>query len=145
MSRGFREIKRNIKRINMITTKKHNQIIEHKDKTISDYYAKILKLEKELEQAKNLESILNRFNSIFTTDGVCLKVDYMSGKLILPDDVLVYVEDLFGGKVIKQEATKAILIESDGTIKTGLTKQKADKGYGYKLVRNSGTGGNCIK
>jgi hypothetical protein len=44
----------------MITNKKHNQIIEHKDKTINDYYARIIKLEKELEEARNFKTILER-------------------------------------------------------------------------------------
>ncbi len=117
----------------MIRNKTHNQIIEHKDKTISDYYAKIVRLEKELEQARNLEKILDKFTSIFGTSD--LKFSYSMGTLNLGDDVLVYVDDLFGGKVIKQEGIPAIKIETNGVVRTGITKQKADKGYSYKLIR----------
>lgn len=116
-----------------ITTKKHNEII---DELIDDYRAKIARLEKELEQARNLESVLKKFdtnishltNSYFTP----INGGY---ELNLPDTVLQYTEDILGGKVIKQEGTKCILIDKNGNVKTGLTKQKADKGYSYKLLR----------
>lgn len=46
-----------------------------------------------------------------------------------------YTDDILGGKVIKQEGTKCLIISKDGDVKTGLTKSKPDKGYKYKLVR----------
>lgn len=60
---------------------------------------------------------------------------WANGEMVFPDDVPRYVEDLFGGKVIKQEANKAIRITKDGTVTTGLTASSPDKGYSYKLVR----------
>jgi hypothetical protein len=48
---------------------------------------------------------------------------------------LQYVDDILGGKVIKQDGTKCLVISKDGEVKTGLTKQKPDKNYNYKLVR----------
>ena len=119
-----------------ITKKTHNQIIEHKDKTINDYYEKIAKLEKELEQAKNLESILEKFDhSISGLRSSFFRTSSGGYELPLPDTVLQYTEDILGGKVIKQEGTKCIVVDKDGNVKTGLTKQKADKGYSYKLQR----------
>ena len=50
--------------------------------------------------------------------------------------MLQYTEDILGGKVIKQEGTKCIVIDKNGDVEIGLTKQKADKGYNYKLQRN---------
>jgi len=121
----------------MITNKKHNQIIEHKDKTINDYYAKIVKLEKELEQAKDLKLILEKLYPKFIYGSSVIGVNFSSDgyKLDLGENVLVYVDDILGGKVIKQEGNKCLVIDNDGTVKTGLTKQKVDKGYSYKLVR----------
>jgi len=122
-----------------ITKKEHNQIIEHKDKTINDYYAKIVKLEKELEQSKDLKGLLERFTSgLFDLSnfGYTNGVAGFSPKFEIPDTVLQYTDDILGGKVIKQEGTKCLVIDSKGDVKTGLTKQKADKGYSYKLVRN---------
>ena len=119
-----------------ITKKKHNRIIEHKDKTINDYYTKIVKLEKELEQSKDVKSLLEKFsNGLFTIAGL----DYINGvasySMPIPDNVLQYTEDILGGKVIKQEGTKCLIVDKNGNVKTGLTKQKVDKGYSYKLVR----------
>ena len=120
----------------MIRNKTHHKIVGEELEKQSKYYkAEIKDLEEKLKKAENLESILNKFTSLFTTSGQFLKMDYMSGELILPDDILRYVDDLFGGKVIKQEGIKAIKIEKDGTIKTGLTKQKADENRVYKLVQ----------
>jgi len=85
----------------------------------------------------NLKLILDKLYPLITIDSN-FTMNYASGgyDLNLPTDVLRYVDDILGGKVIKQEGTKCIVIEADGTVKTGLTKQKADKGYSYKLVRS---------
>ncbi len=53
----------------------------------------------------------------------------------LSDNVAVYVDDLAGGKVIKQEANKCVKINKEGEIEEGYTKKKCDKGYSYKLIR----------
>lgn len=122
-----------------ITKKKHNQIIEHKDKTINDYYAKIVKLENELEQSMDLKNLLEKFGDnlgiLLASGSYIMTASGNDWKLNLPDNVLVYEEDILGGKVIKQEGTKCLMVDKDGNVKTGLTKQKADKGYNYKLVR----------
>ena len=121
-----------------IRTKKHNQIIKHKDKTIKNYSENILKLEKELEESKNLKSILEKLypTTLAYDSNIATRLNYTSsGELILPDNVLVYVDDILGGKVIKQEGNKCLVIKENGDVETGLTKKKADKGYNYKLVR----------
>lgn len=121
-----------------ITTKKHNQIIEDKDEIANDiinnYRSKILKLEKELEDARDLKSILDKFSSLTINGSILSSVD-STIRWEFPDTVLQYTDDILGGKVIKQEGTKCILIDKDGNVKIGLTKQKSDKGYSYKLVR----------
>jgi len=53
----------------------------------------------------------------------------------LPSNVAVYEKDILGGEVIKQEATKCLIVDTEGNIKTGITKQAPDKGYKYKLIR----------
>jgi len=115
-----------------ITIKKHNQIIEHKNKTIDDYYAKIVKLEKELQEAKDLKFIINKFSSLLDIGFNTVNADW---RINLPDSVLQYTDDILGGKVVKQEGNRCIVIDEKGEVKTGLTKQKIDKGYSYKLVR----------
>ena len=118
----------------MITNKKHNQIIEHKDKTINDYLTKIIKLEQELKDARNLKEILVKITNLSIND---ISFSDCSGyyKIEIPDTVLQYTEDILGGKVIKQEGNKCLIINKNGEVKTGLTKQKIDKGYSYKLIR----------
>lgn len=116
----------------MISNKRHNQIVED----LKKHY------EKELQQARDLTSIIKNQvtlgDKILTlTNSSFLRLDSTgsSYELNFPDNVLVYVADLLGGKVIKQEGTKCIVIEQDGSVKTGLTKSAADKGFNYKLIR----------
>lgn len=120
----------------MITNKKHNQIIEHKNKTINDYLSKILKLEQELKEAKDLKAILEKVSSM-SVNGInfsaCGGTFYTETNL--SENVLVYVDDMLGGKVIKQEGTKCVVLDKNGNMTTGLTKQKPDKGFNYKLIR----------
>ena len=119
----------------MITNKTHKRILEE---NVKYYKAEIKDLEERLKKAENLELILQKLYPLTTFNDCISFTDsggYMKGELILPDSVLQYVDDLFGGKVIKQEGIKAIKIEKDGTIKTGLTKQKADENRVYKLVQ----------
>lgn len=118
----------------MITTKKHLKIIEIKDKIINELNNKVYKLERELEEAKNLKELLGKFESNFASIGYANNV-LSNFTLSLPDTVLQYTDDILGGKVIKQEGTKCLIISKDGDVKTGLTKSKPDKGYKYKLVR----------
>lgn len=105
---------------------------------------KIQSLEKELTEAKDLQNIL-----MVLAEKTGISVPKVNGYLSfrdgsigwednfhLPDNVLVQVDDILGGKVTKQEGIKCIIIEKDGSVKTGLTKQNSDDGYDYKLVRN---------
>lgn len=109
--------------------------LEHKQKSCADLIEKNLKLEKELSQAKDLKDILNKFSGLLTGEGITFNTVSGGWSLNLPDHVLQYTEDILGGKVIKQEGTKALVIDKNGNVKTGLTKQKPDKGYSYKLIR----------
>lgn len=52
----------------------------------------------------------------------------------LDDTVPRYVDDYFGGKVIKQEATPVTILDEKGKATYALTKQPADKSRTYKLV-----------
>ncbi len=105
-------------------------------------------LRKELTESRDLKTVLmelSKKTGIPTPkyDGSCLAVDFASGvswqtissQINLGDDVLVYVDDILGGKVIKQEGNKCLVVDKKGNVKTGLTKEKVDKGYDYKLVR----------
>lgn len=117
----------------MITNKKHNRIIKELQE---EYAQKHKKLTEELKEDKDLKLILEKLypvNEWLTSIGSITTGSY---ELRLPDTVLQYTENILGGEVIKQEGIKCLIVDKDGNVKTGLTKQKADKGYSYKLIRN---------
>lgn len=98
--------------------------------------SQVVTLKKELAEAKDLKAILEKLYPLYGIVNSESVLNVNGGyELNLPDNVLVYVDDILGGKVIKQEANKAIVISKNGEVKTGLTKQKVDKGFTYKLVR----------
>lgn len=114
----------------MITTKKHKRIL-------AEWQNEVKLLREKLEKAENLKEILHKLQestSKFDTvlGGYMSVADFETG---LSDAIPRYVEDMLGGKVIKQEGTKVIQISSNGEVKTGLTKQPPDEGYTYKLIR----------
>lgn len=120
----------------IIRTETYNKLIKIKE----NYEAlanQLSETRKELLQAKDLKTILEKLSSdiIPLVDSKYIKAVNGWDELIFPDNVLQYTEDILGGKVIKQEGNKCILIEKDGSVKTGLTKQKVDKGFTYKLIR----------
>lgn len=114
-----------------ITKKRHDIINQYKDQ--------IKTLEKELQEAKNLSNILEKLadkTETFTVKGANWITTADAMKSVYADpNIPRYVDDILGGKVIEQEGTKCIVIEQSGKVKTGLTKDKADKDYTYKLIR----------
>lgn len=110
-----------------ISIKKHNQ-------KVNELETKISELKQDLAEARNLKSILEKFSD-FSVNGIHFGSVGGSINLNLPDTVLEYTEDILGGKVIKQEGIKCLIIKKDGSVEKGLTKQKPDKGYTYKLIR----------
>ena len=118
----------------MKTNKTHNRIIAELKE---EYEEKHKSLTAQLKEAKDLKTILDRLSSLtINGTGFTMSGGNWNTELVLPDTVLQYVDDILGGKVIKQEGTKCLVIGKDGTVETGLTKEKADKGYTYKLLRD---------
>jgi len=129
----------------MKTEKTHNRIITELKEAYAEKHAELkeayaekhAELTAELKEARDLKTILDRFSSLtINGTGFAMSGGTWNTELVLSDTYLQYVEDILGGKVIKQEGTKCLVIGKDGTVKSGLTKEKADKGYTYKLVRN---------
>ena len=112
---------------------------EKLQKIHSDYQEQIKELYKKLDEKSDLKDILECLSdkiklSINGVDDINWWISWWW--LSLGDDVAVYVDDLIdGGKVIKQEGNKAIIIDKEWNIKTGLTKKKTNKWYKYVLVR----------
>lgn len=99
---------------------------------IEDLRSDMKILREKLEKAENLKDILSKISNI---DGVIWGSDGGAFSYNLPSNVATYETDILGGQVIKQEATKCLIVDKDGGVKTGLTKQSPDKGFKYKLVR----------
>lgn len=102
-------------------------------KTIESKYLALDAENKWLREKSELASLLKKHDESIVS---CLKftdAHFGGGTLRLPDDYPQYVDDLFGGRVIRQEANKAICIDKAGNVKTGLTKLPPDIGYCYKL------------
>jgi len=122
----------------ILSNKRYKELVDNYSLPYSaiTYKQHCKNLEEELEKAKDLKSILEKMSSL-TVNGSNIWADgaTISTGFRLPDNVLVYVDDILGGKVIKQEGNKCLVVSKDGTVKTGLTKSKTDKGYSYKLVR----------
>lgn len=95
------------------------------------------KLRLELREAKNLKDVLDKLTGRIGSEIVCgTGLSYStSAGLRMDDTVAQYVADYFGGKVIKQEATKLLIIDGNGTTHNYYTRKPADKGYSYKLIR----------
>ena len=117
----------------MKTEKQHLKVVNELRKSLSE---EVLSLREELKQAKDLSKILDKFSSL-TIDGkgYASVNGSWSTEVKLPDTVLQYEEDILGGRVIKQEGIKCLIVDKEGNVKTGLTKQDKDKGFNYKLVR----------
>jgi hypothetical protein len=102
------------------------------------------KLEEDLAEAKNLRKLLEEVVTRTGIPAAPLKDGvYLDGNLKwvdcaeinLPEDKYpVYVDDLIlGGKVIKQEATRAISISKEGVVTEGFTQLKPGKKRNYYL------------
>ena len=120
-----------------ITKKHHDRIVADLKASLKNSEDWVDEMRKQRDAAQNLQAVLGKLADK-AAGFACFSSGSLnvSGELILPDNVPVYVDDYFGGKVIKQESTKVIEISANGDIKTGLTKRTADDGYGYVLVLN---------
>lgn len=114
---------------------------------LQDTYAGVIKgrdneiafLRKEVETLKT-EASLKRFlerqdATISHLSGIVFSSNDGSVELSLPDDVLRYVPDFFGGQVVKQEATRVVKLDKSGNATYHFTKKEPNKGFSYLLVR----------
>ena len=106
---------------------------------------KIEELKIELDGASNFNKWHERLDKVFDRlvdkQENCFSLGDTSwctaaGELVLPDHVPVYVDDYFGGKVIKQEATPVTILDENGKATYALTANKPTKGKAYLLVQN---------
>ena len=127
-----------------ITKKKHNAIVASLHAELKDARERTQEMKRQRDSAQELSSILAKLSDKATTFTACISGLNISGGSLacesingikIGDNIAQYVDDHFGGMVIKQEATKVIEIAPDGSITTGLTKRPADAGFSYILLR----------
>jgi len=91
----------------MITNKKHKRILREELEDLQKcHQEKVNELTKELEQTRDLKRVIEKLYPLHSMDGTILRMDSVGAYEI-----------------------------NDGEVETGLTKQKPDKGFTYKLVR----------
>lgn len=112
-----------------ITKYRHNKIVEQYQKAIDD-------LKETLNRKEKFEEILEKLTDKTIGYGYTLNTCVSAGDIMasLDDSVPRYVEDVHGGKVIKQEATPVTILDENGKATYGLTKQAPDKGKKYQLL-----------
>lgn len=111
-----------------ITKYRHNKIV-------GQYEDAIKSLNEALYRKEKFEEIVDKLadkTNVMSADlsGAISSTDVMAH---LDDSVPRYVEDVNGGKVIKQEATPVTILDENGKATYGLTKEKPDKGRMYQL------------
>ena len=128
-----------------ITEKEHLRVKTELEKRNEELHQKLLEREKELGEARDmrglLKAIIERTGlppmegkfSILTTNGYG-GISLSNASVMLSDSVAQYVDDYYGGKVIKQEATPVTILDSQGKATYALTRRPADKGRNYLLV-----------
>lgn len=111
-----------------IAKSEYHELVKERD----FFRDKAAKLGEELKNAQDLKKVLDVFaEKMNLISGSCIS----RSEFVIPAEYAVYVDDILGGKVIRQEGNKCIVISPTGDVKTGFTKQKPDKGYNYKLIR----------
>lgn len=112
----------------MYTNKRHQEILSAMLKVHTE---DMEALRKELQEAKNLGSILHKLsdkvNNLYITGASSISRADSPQKL--PDDVARYVDDYFWGKVIKQEAIPVTILDELGKATYWVTKKPTKNKY----------------
>ena len=117
-----------------ITKYRHNKITEAYQRQIDDLKEALYRKDKLIEIVDKLAD-----KSKFFADASMSYVDGSDVMSYLDDSVPRYVDDYFGGKVIKQEATPVTILDEKGKATYGMTAKAPDKGKQYLLVEAKST------
>ena len=111
-----------------ITKYRHNKIVGQYEEAIKDLKEAIWRRDALVEV---VDKLVDKTNELTADYSSCIgSSDVMSH---LDDSVPRYIEDVNGGKVIKQEATPVTILDADGIATYGFTKEAPDKGRKYQL------------
>lgn len=113
-----------------ITKYRHNKIVEQ-------YREHIKNLTETLNRKEKFEEILEKLTdkSIAGWGKLDTCVSGTNVMSCLDDSIPQYVEDVHGGRVIKQEATPVTILDKKGKATYGMTKQPPHKGRAYQLIQ----------
>jgi len=114
-----------------ITKWKHNNIVEQYRKSIDDLREALWRKEKFEEICEKLTDKTNNLGVSFDTAISCGQASAMDQ---LDETVAIYVDDYFGGKVIKQESHPVTILDEEGKATYAVTGRKLPKGQTYHLV-----------
>lgn len=110
-----------------ITKKEHLRIVADKDERIE----KLSEAIKEERRRNDISELLRKHDQDLC--GITGYVDSLRAGF--PDNIPQYVDDYFGGKLFKQEATKVVILDKDGNATYALTAKTPDEGFSYVLDR----------
>jgi hypothetical protein len=111
-----------------ITKYRHNKIVAGYEKYVED-------LREALNRKEGFEKILDKLTDKMVDFGDT-SIKWVSGSDIminLDDTVPRYVDDYFGGKIIKQESTPVTILDRNGKATYGVTARKPKKGKNFIL------------
>lgn len=112
-----------------ITKYRHNKIVEECQGAIKD-------LQASLNRRNDIVKILDRLTNKDTSPFLSVEQGYVTSSGVmgaLDDTVPRYVDDYYGGKVIKQEATPVTILDENGKATYALTAKQPLKGKKYIL------------
>jgi len=120
-----------------ITKYRHNKIVEEYKEAIQTQKENLNRKEKFEDICEKLTNISDKLadktsDLITSLDGITCAGGW--SEINLPDNVPVYVDDYFGGKVIKQESHPVTILDEKGKATYGVTAKKLPKGQTYHLV-----------
>lgn len=113
-----------------ITKYQHNKIVKQYQEAIED-------LKESLNRKDLIVEILDRITNKEKSPFLTGDMGYVTSSGVmshLDNTIPRYVDDYFGGKVIKQEATPVTILDADGKATYSQTAQKPDKGRKFVLV-----------
>lgn len=114
-----------------ISKKEHLRLMALKD-------AEIKRLEDKVQSFGLMEKLYDKHTSMYAD--VCINgsgsMSYGNIVNSLPDSVAKLVDDHFGGKSFKHEATTSVtILDEEGKATYAVTRQPPDKGRKYRLVQ----------
>ena len=112
-----------------ITKYRHNKIVEEYKEAIKDLKASLNRRNDIVALIDKVADVARSNKEFITSLDGCIS----GSELNIPTDVARYIDDYYGGKVIKQEATLVTILDENGRATYAHTAKKPSKGKKYIL------------